>query len=350
MRSTKFFAVLSALLACEEAPDSVVCEGKGAVTVTLHAPAPGIPLVGDLNLSGLAEHSEGLTIREIQVLGVPVENTGFNFDAWKVTLPFDKLMSAASAEVTSDGRTVALTAHVREACEGDLEEALFRLADQSEVTSVPIYVEPRVRLGTLRAQVTYDDGTGQLPAYLAPSPDAAATLSLRSEPSAAGAKVLLEGLGVLFGGVPDRAELRLDAQGAAKVELRKGSAGQSSITARAGEDLAGAVLLVGGRPVLAPGALTLPPGAAVAVHGRVEGDVPARVNCEASESPSLSVTSTKGALTQPGGVTFDLGAGESIDFIAAASADSKPEVATITCRELAYGQVSETLVVSLLGP
>lgn len=351
MRPKNLPYLLSALLfACDPGPsDDVACVSEGLVRVTVHAPPPGVPLVGDLTLTGLAEHSEGLTIRTLSLLGEPVENTGFNFDHWKVTLPATTLMGAASEGLTADGRAVALTALAREACGGALEQALFVLADESEVESVTIYLEPQVRLGTLRAAITYDDGTEQPPEYLAPTAGAAATLTVSSDPSAAGAKVRLEGLGVLLDGIVDRAEVRLDDEGVAKIELRKGNPGQASITARAGDDLTGAVLLVGGRPVLTPGALTLAPGGAAAVHGRVEGDVPARVTCTASAAMFASVTSTKGALTQPGGVTFDVGAGESIDFVVASSAEAKPEVVTITCTELAYGQVSETLVVSLQG-
>lgn len=350
MRRIARYFMLSLVAACGDplnVPDAIECAGTGTVTVTVLGPGPGVPITGDLTLTGTAEHSDDLTIRNLSVLGVSAENVGFNFDSWRVTLPYSVLAANMSSETSADGREVALHVTVREACGGGVEDATH-----AEGSTRSVFVEPKVRLGTLRASITHASTAETKvsePGYLAPTASATATLKLSSEPNAAAAKVLLEAPGVLFAGASDRTSVRLDNAGEAEVVLRSAHIGPTSITAHSGEDVVTAILLVGGRPVLSTGALTLTAGAAIPVHGRVEGDVPAGVTCEASATMYATVTSKYGALTQAGGVFFDLGAGAGIDFIIQASDGVKPEVFTVICTEKAYGQIGEPLVVTIQG-
>ncbi len=341
---------LTALLyvpACD-VPQELECPDGHAVNVTIDVPS-GIPIAGDLTLTGTADHTAGLAIRSLAVLGVAAESTGFNFDRWKVKIPFDVLIANAGSKITEEGREVTLEVEVREPCDVNAKPAKF-----VDTEAPSVFIEPPVRLGTMTASVEYISvglGGGEIfaPAYVSPVAGTTATLRLSSDPAAGGAKVQLDALGVLFDGVLDRSARRLDSTGSDSLAVRSARIGENSIIARAGEDVAGALLLVGGRPVLSPSVLSLAAGGSAPIRGIVEGGVPARVACEASASTGVVVSSKRGSLTQPGGAVFDLGVGQAIDFIIEAADDAPPGLLTVTCTELAYKQIGEPLVVTISG-
>jgi len=53
---------------------------------------------GFLNVTGSANHTDGLTIRRIIINGKPATNSGFNFDAFTITLQVDKLLENVPPE------------------------------------------------------------------------------------------------------------------------------------------------------------------------------------------------------------------------------------------------------------
>lgn len=312
------------------------CAAGATVTSEVYAPGAGQTVSGDLTITGAAEHSLDLTIRELKVLGVPAENTGFNYGTWKATIPFSLLASLADEAVEVDGRKVLLTITVSETCGGGTPQAVT--IDPEEAT---IYIEPRVPLGALTVTLahagdaTYNPPTGE-----------DATLTITAAATYAGAKVQLDGPGVLFDAVADRAATRLDAGGKATVMLRSKQPGDNPLTVRAGDDVTGALLRVGGRPLLTPTAVTLTAGESVLVSGKLEGDIAAAVRCTATASAYATVmTASNEDLTA--GVTFDPAADRPFEFTVRAAAAVMPDIVTVSCHDEAHDQYGTSLAVSL---
>ena len=301
------------------------------VEATLAALDNSTTVTADLVVTGTATHTGGLAIRSLSVLGVPAESTGFNFEAWKVTVPL-AVLRAQPAVISAAGREVELTVTVREPCSesGPIE------VDIPDVHQI-VYIDPSVELGTLSMSIDAP--------YLAPKPGASATLKITSEPKIEGARVVLEAVGVLFDGIADRSSVRLDAQGEAKLEIRATRAGPVSIVGRSDQDFAGVILDVGGKPTLSPSMLTLTAGAANYVSGHIDGEVAARVRCTASEATYATVHSAKGPLAPS--VEFNLAAGDILDFVVEAADVVMPELLTVSCVETTFNQVSNTVVIAI---
>lgn len=97
---------------CSEAPSALV---SGEIVRV----RPSGVIEGEVTVEGTAWHDLGAAIRTVRVLGIPAENTGFNFATWEVRLPYDVLVAEARESGPQDdqGRTaITITAVAWDAC------------------------------------------------------------------------------------------------------------------------------------------------------------------------------------------------------------------------------------------
>ena len=143
------------LAACGE-PKPLTCDGE--VKVTVDDGDLDTIVRKDVALTGTAAHSGGFAIHKVLVGGIAAEKTGFNFDAWTVTVPLDVLVASAEAEDTDAAKGEAtLEVEAMDACDTTYAASPVTL-------TVDLSPDVVVAQGQLRLTVSDMPGQGYLPA------------------------------------------------------------------------------------------------------------------------------------------------------------------------------------------
>lgn len=358
MRATILALMSLTALACDsklsEDEIKISCSDTVTVTTTLSAPGKGQTVTGDLVVSGSASHSGDLAIHTLSVLGVQAENKGFNFDRWQATIPFATLLANRRDPPvgTPDGLEIALKLAATEACDASVDVKLAvddKTGDGNidATTEHKVYIEPPVPLGSLTATLTYPGKYlgGTAVDYLPAGGAETATLTVTGDADIVGARIMLEGTGALFDGIPDRLTTRLKTDDPLTVAVRSDQVGTISLLVRADEDSKGARLHVGGAPLFSPSALVLAPGDTVHVDGSIAGGVAAEVTCKTTNATGITVTGLDDLPVDKNGKTFKLQDGESLNLVVHAEDMAMPGLLVVSCVEEAYQQTGTDLVV-----
>lgn len=324
MRKT-VFSLLGMLLwvSCDAPPTELDCEDeRGTISGQVLSGEVTEAVSKDLQVQGTTEHSENLTIRQVQVAGIAAQNTGFNFSTWSVTVPIGALAALPKGE---DGK-VAVSVKATDAC-----------LRTHEVDSFTLLVDPNpeINVQTLELAVELPGGESYLPA----SGNIPAVIELTANPEAANAAVTLSATQGTFKGTTDH---QLLLAGDRKQPARAtalfipSSPGTVVVTAAAKQVTKLATLKVVGAPSLFPAGATLSPGQTVRVSVLTEGRIAA---CQATPATGLSVKSGEvDLMSTPGGSDVTQDNLVDIDISAAAGATEKAET-QVTCRDV-YGQAA----------
>jgi hypothetical protein len=322
-------------LACEAAPESEIdCSATGSVEgdITLVLATADDAVKKDLLVRGTATHSEGLAIRKITVAGVTAtQEDGFNFDSWEAVITFDRLLALVGS---SEDNTVTIAVTALDSCD--------RTSTIGTV-DVAVSLTPDVVVNELSITATIPgiDATDPSDGYYLPADgNVPAIVTITGNPEAANAKVALEAShGTLSGGDEGFEGLSVTLTGdgiePAKATLLYTSEtpGVALLSATSGQTVATKLLTVAGAPALIPSGGALLKGQQIRVTVFTDGQLEA---CQATPTVGLTVTSGGGNLMEaPGGEVTSEGRIE-IDVLATEDVEAST---VVTCVDI-YGQAS----------
>lgn len=330
MSWSRAFLVSTPLLlgACTDDHPERACEGGvSALTAKVTEIVPAKPIEHDLDVSGTIARPAGVTIYNVWVAGVSAIGTGLNFDSFTAKIPYDRLVSLATA--TTDGEPAMAVIEVTARTNCDFEHTSLASL------SVPVNLSPGIKVSRLAFEAPLiSNDAGYLPADKSSS----ATLRLRANAEAAGAVVSLSTSSGMFVGVGAGNTITLSGDG--KTDAVASCAFLSDLSAQISASSMGiataTAVTVAGAPTLVPSKATLRPGQSESVTVFTEGKVRW---CQASPAPSLSATSGGTDLMAiPGGK--DVTGDGRIDIEISAT-DPIPALATttISCVDV-FGQFS----------
>ena len=282
MSCSRAFLLLTALLlgACTGGDPERACEdGVSALTANVPEITPSKPLEKDLDVSGTIARPAGVTIYNVWVAGVAATGTGLDFDSFTAKVPYDRLLSLATAATDEEPAMATIEVTARTNC-GYEHASLASL-------SVPVNLSPGIKVSRLAfdpALIPNDAG------YLPADKTSSATLRLRANPEAAGAVVSLSTSSGMFVGVGTGNTITLSGDGKtdAVASCAFASDRDAQISANSMGSSATTSVTVAGAPTLVPSKATLRPGQSESVTVFTDGKLRW---CQASPAPSLTVTS-----------------------------------------------------------
>jgi hypothetical protein len=275
---TRSALLLALTLAACGAPETVVdCSDTRPVegVITL---GPTLEIVGgDLLVRGTAEHPDGLTIRSVDVAGVPADNLDFNFSRWEALVPFDQVQTL---DLDQSGRATLLVT-ARDVC-----------GDRTVIDTFTVTLDPRpgVNVDRLELDIVLP-GTAT---YLPVTGAHAAIVHATANPDAAGAPVRFNAsVGQLDGAT---GTLLGDGilEATATTLLTSTSPGTSLVTASAQNQLAQTSVTFAGPPALIPAGGSVAVGQTLRLTVFTEGEI---ASCQATPVAGVLVTSGQADIT-----------------------------------------------------
>ncbi len=315
----RHFALLLAvsLAACGAPETEVDCKGnlpvEGVITL-----GPTLEIVGgDILVRGTAEHPGGLTIRSVNVAGVPADNLDFNFSRWEALVPFDQVQTL---DLDQSG-TATLIVTARDVC-----------GSRTVIDSFTVSLDPRpgVNVDRLDLELVLP-GTAT---YLPISGAHAAVVHATANPDAAGAPITFDAsVGVLDGA---NATLLGDGvtDATATTLLSSTDPGTSLVTASAGNRLAQASLTFAGAPALVPAGATVAAGQTLRLTVFTEGKI---ANCQATPVAGALVTSGQVDITATPSASDLTGDGRIDIDIAVSGSLAEEATVNVVCTDV-FGQ------------
>jgi hypothetical protein len=304
-----------------EAECGAVSPVFGEITRGIQSDAVG----ADLIVSGTAVHPNGLAIRNIAVGGIQAENSGFNFDRWTVTLPFDQLQALAA--LNAEGNTATIDVSAVDVCNIESDLGSFEIdVDDS----------PGIEVASLAIGVVIPGDENHIPV----GGDVPALLTIEANPEAAGASVLLTSSAGTFQGVEEGGAVTLVGDGlnpaAATVFFSASEPGVAVITAASEGQLAQTFVSVAGAPSFIPASGSLSSGQSISVAGLTDGRF---ATCSATPSEAFEVRADDVDLVRQPQDFIDNGDGRVDVVITAADEVLESDEVTVICVDV-YGQAN----------
>ncbi|MFT7624080.1 MAG: hypothetical protein ACI9WU_003266 [Myxococcota bacterium] len=316
--------LVSAIAGCDVPPSDVDCENadppEGFVTQ-----GPSVESIrADLTVRGTSDHPSGLTIRTIEVMGMPATNDGFNHDRWSAILAFEELLALSKANLDSQ---VEVLVEATDVCGAVAELGRF---------SIVVDEDPKQNVTALSLQHTISSGESFLPA----NGKVPAVLNIFANPEAAGAEVKLAANIGSFGGAADSGIIVLGGDGVtdatATVLFTGDTAGIALVTATSEDHVASTQITVAGAPALVPSAGSLIGGQTIRVTVFTDGVIE---SCQATPTLGMTVISGESNLMGLPGAEDVNGDGKiDIDISAEQTLDEEITL-TVSCIDV-YGQAA----------
>lgn len=240
---------------------------EGVITL-----GPTTEIVGsDLLVRGTADHPASLTIRTVDVAGVPAENLDFNYSRWEALVPFDQVRTLDLED--SGSATIIVTA--RDVC-----------GARTVIDTFTVQLDPRpgVNVDRLDLEVVLPG----IATYLPVTGSHAAIVHATANPDAAGSPLRFD----TSVGTIDGANTTLLGDGVedatATTLVASTTPGTALITASAQNQLAQASVTFAGAPALIPAGGTVGAGQTLRLTVFTDGEI---ATCQANPIAGVLVTS-----------------------------------------------------------
>jgi hypothetical protein len=332
--------LLIALAACEaqDFPTDVDCPaGDEHIDGVVLPQDQAAVQTTDLRVIGQARHVDGLAIRTVEALGVIATNTGFNHDAWEMSLPISSLVDAARRVLPSGADpneaivAVTVTVEATDACGRREPVGSF---------DVDVDLSPASRLDVIELVAQLPGVADHLPS----DGSAEATLLVTANPSAVGTAVTLEASRGTFRGVNGDNQVQLSGDGVADAGATVFYAfdagpydGDVLLTVSGAGVVGTTTVAIAGPPRLTPATLTLSPGDSQTVTILTDG---ALELCYATGADVGDLAVEAGSVSLLEGPLAEslLGDGVYPSFTVALPDDAaEPGAVTVTCEDV-FGQ------------